>query len=66
MKTEITPEGSACPVFIEEYDPAQLEADKVQAETQAAAIAAKIIARQALLERLGLTEEEVQLLLGGN
>jgi hypothetical protein len=38
---------------------------QAEAEAQAAALAAKRIARQALLERLGLTEEEAQLLLGG-
>lgn len=35
------------------------------AEAQAAALAAKAIARQALLEKLGITVEEAQLLLGG-
>jgi hypothetical protein len=35
-------------------------------EAQAAALAAKAIARQALLEKLGITEEEAQLLLGGS
>ena len=43
----------------------QVAADKAEAETQAAALAAKAIARQALLEKLGITEEEAQLLLGG-
>ena len=43
----------------------QVAADKAEAETQAAALAAKTIARQALLEKLGITEEEAQLLLGG-
>lgn len=37
----------------------------VQAEV-AAEVAAKTTARQALLEKLGITEEEAQLLLGGN
>ena len=36
-----------------------------EAQAQAAALAAKAIARQALLEKLGITEEEAQLLLGG-
>jgi ribonuclease HIII len=36
------------------------------AEAQDAALAAKAIARQALLEKLGITEEEAQLLLGGS
>jgi len=35
-------------------------------EAQAAALAAKAAVRQALLEKLGITEEEAQLLLGGN
>jgi hypothetical protein len=35
------------------------------AEAQAEAQAAKATARQALLEKLGITEEEAQLLLGG-
>jgi len=37
-----------------------------QAEAQAATLAAKATARQALLEKLDITEEEAQLLLGGN
>ena len=35
------------------------------AEAQDAALAAKAIARQALLEKLDITAEEAQLLLGG-
>ncbi len=37
-----------------------------QAEAQAEAKAEKQVARQALLTKLGITEEEAQLLLGGN
>ena len=44
---------------------AQLEIDKASIQAQAAALAAKAAARQALLEKLGITEEEAQLLLGG-
>ena len=44
---------------------AAIDAQKAEAEAQAAALAAKAVARQALLEKLGLTEEEAQLLLGG-
>ena len=44
---------------------AQQALDQAEAEAQAAALAAKAIARQALLEKLGITEEEAQLLLGG-
>ena len=39
---------------------------QAEAEAQAASLAAKATARQALLEKLGITEEEAQLLLGGN
>lgn len=40
------------------------ETAQAEAEAQAAALAAKAVARQALLEKLGITEEEAQLLLG--
>ena len=42
------------------------QTQQAEAEAQAAALAAKATARQALLEKLGITEEEAQLLLGGN
>ena len=49
---------------------AQLELDKAEAETQTKAKAKaqveRQVAREALLTRLGITEEEAQLLLGGN
>ena len=48
-----------------EEEVAAIDAQKAEAEAQTAAIAAKAVARQALLEKLGLTEEEAQLLLGG-
>jgi signal-transduction protein with cAMP-binding, CBS, and nucleotidyltransferase domain len=40
-------------------------ANTVAAKAQAEAQIAKATARQALLEKLGITEEEAQLLLGG-
>ena len=43
---------------------AQLELDKAETKKHADALAAKAVARQALLDRLGLTEQEAQLLLG--
>ena len=49
-----------------EEEAAAIDAQVAQAEAQAAALAAKTTARQALLEKLGITEEEAQLLLGGN
>ena len=44
---------------------AQRETDKAEAQAQKAAEAAKAAERQAILDRLGLTAEEAQLLLGG-
>lgn len=43
---------------------AQLEIDKAAAESDKAEAAAKESARQAILEKLGLTADEVKLLLG--
>ena len=43
---------------------AQWQADKSEAEAQAEAQAAKAAARQAVLDKLGLTQDEAQALLG--
>ena len=43
---------------------AQWETDKSKAQTEAAAKAAAAVAKTALLEKLGITEEEAKLLLG--
>ena len=43
---------------------AVIEARQAEAEAQAEALEAKAAARQAVLDRLGLTEQEAQLLLG--
>jgi hypothetical protein len=45
---------------------AQYEADQAAALERAAAEAAKAVQKEELLQRLGITEEEAQLLLGGN
>ena len=45
---------------------AQIELDAANAETRKAAAEAKAAQRQALLTRLGITEEEARILLGGN
>jgi hypothetical protein len=44
---------------------AQDELDQAQASAQADASAARAVAREALLARLGITADEAQLLLGG-
>jgi len=64
MKTEITPEGSVCPIFLLPADPAQVAADIAEAETRKDAQTAKASARQAVLDKLGLTADEAQSLLG--
>ena len=43
---------------------AEIEARQAEAQAQAEALEAKAAARQAVLDRLGLTEQEAQLLLG--
>ena len=43
---------------------AQQALDQAEAEAQAAAIAAKAVAKQAALEKLGLTADEVAALFG--
>jgi hypothetical protein len=65
MKTDITPTDSVCPIFLEPQDPAQVEADAAEAQARADAKAARTAAREALLDRLGITVDEAQLLLGG-
>jgi hypothetical protein len=43
---------------------AQIEARQAEAQTQAEAETAKNVARQAVLDKLGLTADEAQALLG--
>jgi hypothetical protein len=45
---------------------AQYEADQAASSLRATELADKATARAALLDRLGITAEEAQLLLGGN
>jgi len=47
-----------------EAEYAQWQADKAEAEAKAEAQAAKAAARQAVLDKLGLTANEAQALLG--
>ena len=64
MSNEITPTGSACPVYIQEMSAEQIAADKAQAQTQIKALEAKAAARQAVLDKLGLTADEAAALFG--
>ena len=43
---------------------AQWQLDNAETQARADAVEAKQVARQAVLDRLGLTEQEAQLLLG--
>jgi len=63
-QTDITPAGSVCPIYRETVDPTQqaLDAARLVAETDAQI--AKDAARQAVLDKLGLTADEAQALLG--
>lgn len=67
MKTDITPDNSVCPVYLEPRDPAQIEADQAENDAREKAIAdeaaAKAKARKAVLDKLGLTADEVAALL---
>ena len=64
MKTDITPDNSVCPVFLEPAKPAQIAADAAEAQAQADAKEAKAEARQAVLNKLGLTADEAAALFG--
>lgn len=60
-------DASTGEVIIRKYTEAEAEQrskDQAEAEAQAAAIATKSLQRQELLDRLGLTADEVKLLLG--
>ena len=60
----ITPEGSAAPVYRAETDEAQQAADATERERIAAEQAAALDARKEPLRRLGLTEDEINTVLG--
>jgi len=45
---------------------AQMELDKAEADAKKAEAQAKATQRQAILNRLGLSQEEANILLGGN
>jgi hypothetical protein len=59
-----TGEFDTRPMTAEEL--AQYEADNAAARAEKEAQASKTAARQAILDRLGLTQEEAALLLGAN
>ena len=67
MKKDITPEDSVVPIYLDPTPAAQQKTDalneakaKADAEAQAEA---KATAKAAILDRLGITEDEAKLLL---
>jgi hypothetical protein len=64
MNNDITPTNSTCPVFLEPADPEQVLADKAEHKKTEQLLAAQAAARQAVLDKLGLTQDEAQALLG--
>lgn len=62
-KNEITPEDSACPVYLEPLSAEQIAADIAEREAIEAAKQAKIALKESVLDRLGITDEEVKALL---
>lgn len=63
MSNEITPQGSACPVYIQEMSAEQIAADKAEAKAQAKIRADREALKNATLAKLGLTPDEVAALL---
>jgi hypothetical protein len=61
---DITPEGSAAPVYRAEIDQGQLAIDEAERARIAEEQAAALEARKAPLRRLGLTEDEINTVLG--
>ncbi len=65
-RQDITPSDSIRPVYLEPLTEDEISAREAETQAHAEAKEAKAAARQALLTKLGITEEEAQLLLGGN
>lgn len=63
---EIFPDGKIIERDFTEAELAQIELDKIANAEYEAKVQAKAAQRQALLSRLGITEEEARILLGGN
>ena len=61
---EITPEGSIAPIYRAVVDEAQKAADTAEAERIASEQAAALEARKAPLRRIGLSDEEINIVLG--
>ncbi len=63
-KIDITPTDSVCPIYRETPDEKQMQKDLANYEKELAEITAKATARQAVLDKLGLTADEAAALFG--
>ena len=63
-QTDITPAESVCPIYRETVDPTQQALDAARLVAEADAQTARQVARQAVLDKLGLTADEAKVLLG--
>ena len=61
---DITPENSVAPVYRAEIDKAQRTADEAERARIAKEQSAALEARKAPLRRLGLTDDEIAVVLG--
>lgn len=62
MSNEITPDNSVCPIYLEPRDPVQVKADLAEAKARQKVEAEKATAKQAVLDKLGLTADEAEAL----
>jgi len=63
MAQDITPTDSACPIYLEPLDPAQIAADKKEVAAREKVAADKAKLKAATIAKLGLTADEVAALL---
>ena len=63
MAQDITPTDSACPIYLEPLDPAQIEADQAEIAAREKVAADKAKLKAATIAKLGLTADEVAALL---
>jgi hypothetical protein len=63
MKKDITPEDSIVPVYLEEMSDKQIKADEIEKARLKIEAEEKVSAKSALLEKLGISEDEARLLL---
>jgi len=63
MAQDITPTDSACPIYLEPADPAQIAADKKEVAARKKAESDRQALKEATIAKLGLTADEIAALL---